>query len=298
MLISFGLTFASSSFFSKYAQELNLLDEPAGRKVHREDKPIGGLSLFIGLIPIAGWYMERPLPFIIGASVAACVGTIDDKLKLGAWPKLLIHVIAAVPIIFMTRLPAISFDFFGEINYVLEPPLSYLIFFIWIVGIINAINLIDGLDGLASGISFISLLSFLFIAISSNGELYLIGGLLGGLLGFLYFNCYPARLFLGDGGSYLLGFSLAYISVFAFGSPDSEGFGFIPVVVILMLPILDTAWAILRRALNSDGIFSSDRNHIHHKALDAFGHEKAVFFLLLTQLTLSSIGLLYFHFFG
>jgi UDP-GlcNAc:undecaprenyl-phosphate GlcNAc-1-phosphate transferase len=152
---------------------------------------------------------------------------------------------------------------------------------LWIVGITNAINLIDGLDGLAGGVAFCAALTNLVVAVITGNTFVAVvmSGLLGAIAGFLFFNFNPARIFMGDSGSYFVGFVLGTMSLVG-AQIASTAVSFLVPVLALGLPIMDTLFSMLRRVLERRSPFDPDRGHIHHRLLDmGLTHKRAVLVL-------------------
>jgi UDP-GlcNAc:undecaprenyl-phosphate GlcNAc-1-phosphate transferase len=153
---------------------------------------------------------------------------------------------------------------------------------IWIVGIVNAVNLIDGLDGLAGGIVFFAGVTNFVVAYVA-GDVFggaLMATMLGAVLGFLIFNFNPARIFMGDSGSYFLGFILGTVSVGATAQKTSTAVSILVPILALGVPIFDTLFTMTRRILERRPIFSPDRGHVHHRLLDmGITHRRAVLIL-------------------
>jgi UDP-GlcNAc:undecaprenyl-phosphate GlcNAc-1-phosphate transferase len=139
----------------------------------------------------------------------------------------------------------------------------------WVVAVTNAINLIDGLDGLAAGISGIAALTFLIITIllhGTTGAMMMAAALFGACVGFLFYNFHPARVFMGDAGSHFLGYTFAALSVYK-NFKLATGITIIVPLLVLAVPIFDTTFAIIRRLLRGQPIFSPDKGHLHHRLL-------------------------------
>ena len=193
--------------------------------------------------------------------------------------------------------------------FVLSSDWSYLLSVLWVVGMANAINLIDGLDGLAGGIVAIAAGAFFLYAQELGHEGLLAPGNIGALiavvtlgvcLGFLPHNIHPARIFMGDGGALLLGLLMAASTMVVGGRTDrsfsgSSFFFFAPVlipVVILGVPVIDTLFAIIRRARNRSGISTADKGHLHHRLMRlGHGHRRSVFILWAWTALLSAFVL-------
>jgi UDP-GlcNAc:undecaprenyl-phosphate GlcNAc-1-phosphate transferase len=226
------------------------------------------------------------------------VGTSDDIFELSPITKFILQLLAILPLILTFDFPGLGFRIFGLIKFFIGGNWAKLILLFWILGITNSINLIDGLDGLAGGIVLIVIGALVLSGQLSSLALYFSGSLAGALFAFSYFNCYSAKVFLGDGGSYFIGLYVAFLTANAFISTQlswNRAWFILPAILVLALPIFDTIWAIIRRMIGAEDIFSSDKKHIHHRALSAFGHEKAVVILLASQAIFAVLGIIYFQ---
>jgi UDP-GlcNAc:undecaprenyl-phosphate GlcNAc-1-phosphate transferase len=258
-------------------------DIPNERKIHTSPIPrLGGIALFMGLLisslavplllPVffpAAWavtFSLRYVPVFVAFSVVHIMGLVDDFHNLRALLKFLLQIVAATLItvggftISRIRIPGLPIISLGIFSY----PVTIL----WIVAISNAINLVDGVDGLAGGITAISALSLGVISLLQGQPVPALFSfcLLGAVLGFLTFNLPPARIFMGDSGSLLLGFVLAVIPLMVTPGTTSIGDLFAP-ATIMLIPILDTISAIVRRVREKRAVYSPDKEHIHHKLL-------------------------------
>lgn len=289
-LISFLLT----PVMGKIAKRFNIMDIPKRRKVH--DKPIpylGGVSIWAAfmvaiLIPC---YLFKPelmtgftLPFIgllSGGTIIALVGLYDDIKQARPIFRLIIQVGVAVFMFFAgIQITSLTSPWGTEI--ILGQSLSIILTVFWIVGITNAMNLIDGLDGLASGITFLVALTLCFISLYVKdlraALLYIV--LCGASLGFLKYNFYPAKIFMGDTGSTFIGFILSCIGVIGFGGKTATAMSLIVPIVILAVPIMDTITTIIRRSKKKVSIFKPDRGHIHHRLMNLGFSQRQVVLLL------------------
>ncbi|MBU0687386.1 MAG: undecaprenyl/decaprenyl-phosphate alpha-N-acetylglucosaminyl 1-phosphate transferase [Candidatus Margulisbacteria bacterium] len=290
---------------SKLAHIFGAIDHPNERKIHANDIPrMGGFSIFIGFIFAAGVAIACNLLGILhfdlvlfSAIVAAAfiilgLGIADDIWDIRPEVKLVCQIIAASLVIsFGASIDFISNPFNGLVYL---SAFAFPITLFWIVGITNSINLLDGLDGLAAGVVGISSAALFFVSLikgQSEVASVILLVLSGVSFGFLFFNFNPASIFLGDSGSYLLGFLLAVASVI--GALKSTLFVvFIIPILILAVPILDTALAILRRIFLRKHIFQADGEHIHHRLLAAgFSHRGAVLAIYICCIILSLIAL-------
>lgn len=258
-------------------------DEQNARKIHTEDTPrLGGVGIFLSftlvsaVILLAGAENEaiRYLPLFGGVVIIHFLGLLDDFVNLIAARKFLLQVLAAAVVsLGPFRIDALAMPF-GNTGIELGW-LAYPVTVLWIVSIANAVNLIDGADGLAGGVSAIAALFVGTIAAhSGNTLLALIAfALVGSVAGFLVYNFPPAKIFMGDSGSLLLGFLLATLPLVGF--TEASPFPAIPVVTLLFLPILDTLLAIVRRLSQGLPVHHADKEHIHHRLIDrGFGPRK------------------------
>ena len=278
------------------APRLGLIDRADERKLHQGARSVGGLSLFLGFLigaaPSVAW-SRAAVGMIVGSVAIAGLGLIDDLRGLGPRTKLLGQLLAALAPTLWGGIWIKSIALGG-----LELELGgwgILLTLLWLVGITNAINLLDGLDGLAAGCAVIAL-SFLTLfawRAPDPTTLLLTLALLGASLGFLRYNFHPARLFLGNEGSYLLGFAVGVLALEPF-QPEFGHITELPIltpVLLLGLPIADTLWAIIRRLAAKRSIFAPDRGHIHHRLLERWGYPKALGILYGISLALGILAL-------
>lgn len=264
---------------TRLAYKLGRVDVPDARKVHTVPIPrLGGIAIFLGFgvaVLAVEWLFTGVLfprsgPFLglfIGATMIFFLGIADDLKPLPAKFKLLVQIAAAaVAVYFGVRIDFLSHPGGGLI--LLAPAVAYGLTIFWLVGITNTINLIDGLDGLAGGVSLIAASTTALIAWQTHQPTIalLALALMGATIGFLRYNWNPARIFMGDSGSLFLGFTLAALSVVGLLKLLATAALLVP-VLILGVPIFDTAFAIARRAWNRVPIFSPDRGHLHHRLL-------------------------------
>ena len=291
------------------AKSRGLLDEPAERKIHDVAVPrLGGIAIatafYLGLAAalVVGSQRASPLraadqlvAVLLGAALIVSVGVVDDLFGMRARAKLAAQIAVAIVVVLL----GISIDHldgpWGRIGLgAWSVPLTV----IWFVVVMNAINLIDGLDGLASGVALIGMCAFYLIASASGATppmAAVLAAAVGGVLGFLPFNFYPASIIMGDTGAILLGFLLAAagVAVTQFGSPGAAPWA---PVLVLGLPLVDTAWAIVRRALSGAPIFAPDKRHIHHQLLAAgLSQRNAMLVLWVISVALGLVAVLAAH---
>jgi len=253
------------------ARAAGAVDNPDERRIHEGVVPrMGGLAMFFGcmltiLIYLEGFDQYRGI--FLGMFIIVLIGIIDDSKGLDPKLKLLGQMVAASAAMFLSD---VNIDFLGGVvgtNYqlgFLSGPLTIL----WIVGITNAINLSDGLDGLAGGISLIAFGCFGFLAWqrADYNTFVLCLILTGSILGFLRYNTHPAEIFMGDTGSLFLGYCLGTLSIAGYFK-SLTAMTLITPVLVLLVPIADTLWAIIRRIREGRSPFSADKLHFHHRLL-------------------------------
>ncbi len=275
MVREFFIGLLSSVVFTALSQlvapRLRLLDSPDDtHKAHGRTVAIGGWAIALAvLIVFALLNVAEIWKLAAGSFVALGVGLLDDRLGLSPKAKLLGQVLCAAIAALIAGWTVQSVTLFG-----IEIALSWLAIpftLFWIVGAINAFNLLDGLDGLATGAAAIIFGATAFIAHQSGNSaaLALSVGFVGVLMGFLLFNWAPAKVFLGDGGTHFVGYWLAILSIQATQAHLSapRDVPLLVSIVLLGVPIADTAWAIVRRVRQKRSILQADRGHLHHRLL-------------------------------
>lgn len=298
-LTAFVLSIICTPMAIRLAPMIGAVDIPKdSRRMHTKPMPrFGGLAIFIGAMASISWVtlygwpileqqfqqmgaiiLEEPTSHMLGALLGGALiyilGVIDDLKGMPAKVKFLGQaLIACVPYAFGVRIQFVTNHFgssFGDTHSYFAGALCFFITIIWIVGITNTVNLIDGLDGLASGVASISSLCLAYTAYIHGSYLPALAmlALAGGALGFLPYNFHPAKIFMGDGGSLFLGFMLATLSIVGPVKSATIMAVIIPVLV-LGLPIFDTAFAILRRLVNHRPIMEADKGHLHHRLMAA-----------------------------
>ena len=299
--IAFVLAFITSYMCTprtiQIAKKLGAVDSPKDkRRINKVVMPrLGGLAVITGffvaiifLLVVMSieknidlnqgeWY-KKIGGFIAGSAIIISVCFYDDVHGAKAIIKLLAQILAAI----IVTICGIRIDRIELLSIQLPQWFYTVLTVVWIVGLTNSINLIDGLDGLSTGIAIISCISLL-IVFSLNGSvlmsIILITALCGSLCGFLPYNFNPARTFIGDTGSNFVGFCLSIISILGVAKTYTAIIIVAP-IIILALPIFDTACAIFRRLIKGKSIkavFEADRGHLHHKMIDAgFTQKQAV----------------------
>ncbi len=290
---SFVGSLGSTWLCKKIALKFGIVDRPDDLvKTHKEPIAyLGGVGMLVGLTvgTLAGIGILREevffssmlkwlLAVLAGGAIACFVGLIDDIFDIKPWQKIFGQVAAAIVLLLAGIIPnlkSISEFFALSMPRGLEMVLQIVIVMFFVVGATNSLNLLDGLDGLCAGVTAIITIAMLVLAIhlaswrfSDAGDPVRITvclALVGVVFGFLPFNRYPAKIFMGDAGSMLLGFVMAALMIlFAEQIPR----WWLASIVVFGLPILDTAVALVRRLLNHRPLFVSDRGHIYDQMID------------------------------
>lgn len=280
VMVLYGIGFAAAlllsvlltPFVKQFAVWIGAMDEPSERKVHTRIMPrMGGLAIFLAFagaffaISPAIDAINRDMAWglLAGGAIIVLTGALDDRFNLS--PKLkLLGIIAAASVVVALgmRVEFINIPFIGKAQDLdwLSIPLTIF----WIVGVTNAINLIDGLDGLAAGVSFIATGTILVLAVMMGNVtvILLCAVVLGSVLGFLFYNFHPAKIFMGDSGALFLGFCIATLSILGF--KQATVVSFVVPLLIIGVPFSDTIFAIIRRWLHKKPISAADKNHLHH----------------------------------
>ncbi len=283
------------------ALKLRLVDKPDKRKQHKNSiVRLGGIAIFLGiyisfLILFSLGFLEIESnslfwPIFNFAPLFFLLGFVDDIINLSPFIRLCLQVVISIFLwLGGIQINLIDFQFFQYFNFsfYLIDQISLIFTILWIVGIINAINWADGLDGLATGIISISIIGLIFnsIFLGNYEACIFLLSILGVCLSFLIFNLYPAKILMGDGGSYLLGFLASTLSIYSL-TPENQlnqglTFSSLNILFLFAIPIFDMALVILSRMKSNKSIFLPDRNHIHYRILDSgFTHKETVFLIL------------------
>lgn len=322
-LVSAGTTFALTPVVRKLAIRFRVIDEPNDRKVHPTPRPtMGGVAMYVGML--AGLGLSRFIPFFSDmnqgpepwAAVVTCtliliLGAVDDRRGIMALTKLTGQVFV-VGVLILLGVQLAYFWIPGSSPsggiFVLGQDLSVLITLVWTLTVINAVNLLDGLDGLAAGMIAIAASVFFITMVRTPGvygdasSAALLSAITAGIcLGFLPWNFHPAKIFMGDSGAMLLGMLLSIATISGVGRnpyPPSAGdwAGVLGAVVVpllvLLIPFLDVALAVLRRTWRGQGLGQADKEHIHHRLMEiGHTHRQAVLLMYLWSALISGSAL-------
>lgn len=273
--VAFAISYVMTPPVKRFAEAVGAMDIPRDdRRMHK--RPIarmGGLSIFLGFVLSLLLFVDmstQVMGLLLGTIVIAVMGALDDIVTLNAWVKLAGQLLAAgIAVRFGIVVNAISnFTPAGGTTFLNTNWLSIPITVLWIVACTNAVNLIDGLDGLAVGVSAISSLTMLVVSlyVADPPVSLILAAILGACVGFMPYNLNPAKIFMGDVGSQMLGFVLATASImglFKFHAIIS----FLVPLLALALPLADTVFAFFRRIWKGQSPFHADKGHFHHRLM-------------------------------
>ncbi len=299
------LTLFLTPLVGRVARRFGFVDYPrVPRHLHEAPTPkLGGIALLIPFLIAVGLSLilyppsVQPEPdpaeplrlrgLIIGSLLVFLMGVYDDKQELSAWPQLAVQFVAAcVAVASGILIKDIASPFGGLVRF---PPWFAIAFTLfWLMGMMNTVNWLDGLDGLAAGITVIA--SLIFFAHSNHlGQVsiaLLPLALAGCALGFLPYNFYPARVFMGTSGAVFLGFALGTLSIIG-GAKAATA------LLVMGIPILDVAWQIVNRLRQRRSLFRGDRGHLHHRLLDmGISHRRVVLLFYLLCASFGGLALL------
>ncbi len=297
LLLTALIAFLLTPQIKKLAFRLGAVDEPDERKVHTVPMPrLGGLAVFLAFI--CGVILLLPLNreikgLLLSSSFIVLLGAIDDIVSLPPLPKMIGQITAAV----MLCLSGV------QVHYVTNPFsdhvlqlgwLSIPITVFWIVLVTNAFNLIDGLDGLAGGVAVIAGLTLALTAFNAGHRQEALCALIlvMAVAGFLPYNFHPAKIFMGDSGSMLLGFVLSALAIMGMAKGVTLLSVLVP-IIILGVPLLDTLFAVIRRLREHKPMFAPDKEHIHHRLLAiGLSHKQSVLVIYLIDIIFSLLAIM------
>lgn len=289
-ILSALISYSTIPFIIKFCKAKKIFDRIDLRK--RDYSPsirFGGLSIFLGFFvscfPIM-WILNSKLDFdsfiplnilLITSFLTYLIGFLDDLSQKSPFLRLIGQILVASFLwvnFFKIQIIELPFSFLGSNEIFIPIFLSYLITIFWLVGLTNAVNWLDGLDGLAGSFSLISLFTISLIFISNGNQSFSIFSLslTGAIVGFLQHNLYPSKIIMGDGGSNLMGFSLGFLSIFAFMPYEFNNNDLIRInilaFILLLYPILDMLIVMLKRFFSKKSFFLPDRSHSHFVLID------------------------------
>jgi UDP-GlcNAc:undecaprenyl-phosphate GlcNAc-1-phosphate transferase len=320
-LISAAVTFLLTGVVRRFAIKIGAIANPRARDVHVAPIPrMGGVGIYLGVV--AGMVLALHLPVLrrgfdfsydslgvlIAAGLIVLIGALDDRFELDAWTKLAGQIMCAGILVifgvqwFVFWVPWGGHgDSLGQV-IVLDKNQGALLTVILVVVMVNAMNFVDGLDGLAGGLGFIAAAATcafsLGLLANSNGDVgthppaLIAATLAGACLGFLPYNFQPAKIFMGDSGSMMIGLMLASASTSASGKISYNRYGasdslallspLLVMAAVLFVPMLDLLMAVVRRTRRGESPFAADKMHLHHRLLEiGHSHRRAVLLIYL-----------------
>lgn len=300
LLVAFVVAAAVTPAAIKIAPKIGAMDIPKDeRRMHKKPMPrFGGIAIYLGImVALAVFaFKDKGITSVMtGCTLIYMLGLIDDLKDLKPLVKLCGQIVCATVVYIMgVRIEFIT-NYFGPGNMAFGDVACFIITVLWLIAITNAVNLIDGLDGLAAGIAAISALCIGYVAYIHGQYVPTLAmmAIAGAALGFLPYNFNPAKIFMGDSGSELLGFSIAAVSILGTVKSATIVVVIIPALV-LGLPIFDTVMAIFRRLAKHQSIGTADKDHLHHRIMKAgFGQKRAVMILYCISGIMGIVAVLY-----
>lgn len=293
LLVVFLISILLNKLLINYSYKLKLIDKPNHRSLHKVEKSrAGGLSIFTSfIVGLILFNMNISLYILIAFFIVFLLGIYDDIKNLSSKIKFIWLMVSATFLYFDGFYISSLGNFFG-IDFYMSNFIAYLFSLFAVVGFINAMNLIDGLDGLSSGIAIVVLVAFTYLGIKYN-DYFLINIssiLIFSLLGFLFFNWYPSKIFMGDTGSLTLGFVIVVLSIH---SINQNYVSAVSILLLTAVPILDTLIVMTRRISQKQNPFSPDKTHIHHIILRQQSNnvKRTSIILIFLQMIFVYIGL-------
>lgn len=303
MVVSLIIALITMPFLMKLASKLHFTDKPNKRKQHKKPTPLcGGIALYIGFfISYFIFYrhdLNQQIIVFFAATMIVLIGLIDDWYKTQGkefpiFPRLVVQLLSAA----MVFKAGIVFEGFTNpltgIFIELNPTVQFLLTITWIFGVTTVINWSDGMDGLAGGLSLISAATFFFAAIIlGQPESALVSIILAGaILGFLYYNKYPAKVFMGDSGANFLGFILSITALDGAFKQATILSLFIPILA-LAVPIFDNLFVIFKRFTEGKPVYQADRSQIHFRLEEkGFSTVQIINYIMVISFTFSAISI-------
>ena len=301
-IVTFILSLILVPIVSKVTKNLGIIAHTNKQTIHKGViARTGGYAIYVSFLIGAMIFLKTDIKInsiLIGGFIIFLTGFYDDIHDISPKLKMLGQIIAALVVIFYggISLKGFTLPFLPDtVSYII----AIIITIAWIVGITNAVNLIDGLDGLCGGISIIVLVTISLTSLTyGRTDISSLSLLLAGAIGgFLVYNFHPASVFLGDCGALFIGYMIAVISLLGFGYKSSSFFTLGAPIIVLMVPIMDTIIAIVRRKVHHKSFSEADRGHLHHKLMFSLelGQTKSVLILYFVTFLFSLCSYLYLY---
>lgn len=293
-LLAMSITMLLIPLLMRWAGVLGMLDQPDARKVHANPIPrVGGIAMGVAILAAICLWAEFTVQlkaYLLAVLILLMFGITDDRIMLSSTWKFTGQFLAALVVMYIGGISVSTISIVQHVEIPMWCSLPITLFVI--VGFTNAMNLSDGLDGLAGGSALMCLSGILLLALTAGSIQIALLCLvtMGAVLGFLRFNTFPARVFMGDTGSQLLGFSVAVFSLVLTQDRELPYSSALP-LLLLGVPVIDTLTVMIERILEGKSPFHADRTHIHHRLLDlGFDHHEAVILIYGAQAVLMSLA--------
>jgi UDP-GlcNAc:undecaprenyl-phosphate/decaprenyl-phosphate GlcNAc-1-phosphate transferase len=306
MVVSLLGALITMPFLMKLANKVQFTDKPNKRKQHKMPTPLcGGIAVYIGFfISYFMFYKDEDQPYkqvtvFVAATMILLIGLIDDWYKtkgkeFAIFPRLVVQLLSAI-LVFKAGIFLGGFtNPFTGIYIQLSPIVQFILTITWIFGVTTVINWSDGMDGLAGGLSLISAATFFAAAIilNQNDSAVVSIMLVGTILGFLYYNKFPARVFMGDSGANFLGFMLSITALEGAFKQATVFSLFIPILA-LAVPIFDNLFVIFKRFSEGKPVYQADRSQIHFRLEErGLTTVQVVKYIMLISLTFSILSII------
>ncbi|MEA2628287.1 MAG: UDP-GlcNAc:undecaprenyl-phosphate/decaprenyl-phosphate GlcNAc-phosphate transferase [Chloroflexota bacterium] len=274
LLVAFAVCALAVPLMIRLSRSTGMIALPGGRHAHLKPTPLlGGVALYLGFaaaVLIFLPHFKDTAGVLIVSGLAAILLIADDRWQVRAAIKFGLQLVVVVIAILVFGFKITSIGLPGD-NVINLGYLAIPITIFWLLGMQNTVNFLDGVDGLAAGVVLIVAVTLMLAAagLRQPAAVELAGALAGTCGGFLLFNFYPAKIFMGDSGAHFLGAALAVIAILGVAKV-AVAFALVVPVLALALPIGDTAWAIFRRRRDGTSVARPDLQHLHHR-LQAFG---------------------------
>ncbi|NME82733.1 MraY family glycosyltransferase [Clostridium sp. SM-530-WT-3G] len=304
MVVSLVVCFATMPFLMKLSHKLEFTDKPSKRKQHKTPKPLcGGIALYIGFFISYFIFvrddLKQQIVIFVTSTLILIIGLVDDYYKTKGkefpiFPRLAIQLFSAV-LIFNSGIAFVGFTNPFTSQYIeLSKTIQFILTITWIFGVTTVINWSDGKDGLAGGLSLISAGTFFVAALilDQQDPSALVSIILAGaIIGFLYYNKYPAKVFMGDSGANFLGFILSITALDGAFKQATVMSLFIPILA-LAVPIFDNLFVIFKRFTEGKPVYQADRSQIHYRLEErGFSTTQVVNCIMLISLAFSVLSI-------
>lgn len=305
MVISLVISLITMPFLMKLSHKLEFTDKPNKRKQHKAPTPLcGGIALYIGFFVSYFIFvrddMKQQITIFIGSTLIVLIGLVDDYYKTKGkefpiFPRLIIQLLAAV-LVFNAGILFKGFTNPFTSQFIeLSRTIQFILTITWIFGVTTVINWSDGKDGLAGGLSLISAMTFFVAALildQQDPSALVSIILVGSIIGFLYYNKYPAKVFMGDSGANFLGFILSITALDGAFKQATVMSLFIPILA-LAVPIFDNLFVIFKRFSEGKPVYQADRSQIHFRLEEkGFSPKQIVNYIMLISLAFSVFSII------